>query len=312
MTMTSPTTDNPQVIYILDELRKISNEVKQIDSELGTDVSGPIAQRNALAKQYVSQHAASSIQKEGDEEQNAMQRFINQAVAQIKSHFAGSDEEKVAIYTAMTDRLDREFGTSVKDFLQKQVDAQPKQEAPTVSDDRKQELAQRRSNITEMFKLQTNMLKLLGYTDALPTDIEVPTVRRGAVGKRVSFTKEYQFYVDGKLKQLTDADTGEKSNPKLSYIATTVCKDLNWKTKQLRDFIVEHTSASVSEDGSEITLPDEWEVTLPAPINKTLKGVAVTVTDSSAGVDDSEDDDDDENESSENESSESGSDFANL
>jgi hypothetical protein len=309
MTMTaSPSTDNPQVLYILDELRKISNEVKTIDSELGTDTGGAVAQRNKLANGYVTQFAASEKDAEGNE-QNAMQRFINQCIQQINQHFVSSDEEKVAIYTALTGRLDSEYGTKVKDFLQKQVDAQPKEEKPEVSDDRKQELAQRRSNLTEMFKLQTNMLKLLGFTDSLPSDIEVPTVRRGAVGKRVSFTKEYQFYVDGKLKQLTDADTGEKSNPKLSYIATTVCKDLNWKTKQLRDYIVEHTDATVSEDGSEITLPDEWEVQLPPQINKTLRGVAVTVTDSSAGVDDTEDDDDDDN--GEDATPES-NDFANL
>lgn len=285
VTEASPMTD-PQVVSILDNLRTISAEVKQIDAELGTDVSGPVAQRNKIASQYVSQFTQDA--------ESDVNRFVNQMVEILNKPdgFSNSDEKLTAVIYLLNDRLAKGPGSRVTEFLKKQVDALPKTETPTVDDSRKQELADRRSNITNIFKLQNEMLKYYGVTE-LPSDIEAPSIRRGAVGPRVKLNKTYQFYVDGKLKQLTDED-GNKTNPGLSYIATTVTKDLNWKTKQLRDFIVENVGgASVSEKGDEITLPDTWEVTLPAPVNKTLRGVAVTVVTADTNVDDSDDGDDD-------------------
>jgi len=286
MTEASPMSD-PQVSAMLDKLREISAEVKQIDAEIGDSGTGPVAQRNRIANQYVQQYAA--------DPNSDVNRFVNQMVEILSKPdgFSESDEKLTAVVTLLNDRLSKGPGTRVTEFLKKQVDAQP-QQTSTVSDERKQELLSRRSNIANIFKLQNEMLKYYGVTE-LPADIEVPTVRRGAVGPRVKLNKEYQYFVDGKIRQLSD-DEGNKTNPSLSYIATTVTKDLNWKTKELRDYIVENVSgASVSEDGSTVNLPDEWEVMLPAPVNKSLRGVAATVTNSNAVVDDSDDDDDEGN-----------------
>jgi hypothetical protein len=286
MTEASPMTD-PQVVSILDNLRNISNEVKQIDAELGTDVSGPVAQRNKIANQLVAQHTS--------DDNSDVNRFVNQVVGPlVKEDGSFSDIEKLtAVVTHLNNQISKLVGNKVTEYLKSQVDSQPTPATPEISEARKQELADRRSNITNIFKLQNEMLKYYGVTE-LPADIEVPAVRRGAIGKRVKLNKEFQFYVDGNLKQLTDQDTGQKTNAPLSYIATTVCKDKNWKAKDLRNFIVENVDGATASD-TEVNLPDTWEVTLPAPINKTLRGVAITVTDDSASsVDDSEDDEDDD------------------
>lgn len=293
MTMTDASQMNdPQVVMTLETLRKLSEEIKQIDSQLG-DTGGVIAQRNRIANELISQHLVSDKDAEG-KEQNRAVAFISQAVAAIASIAGENDELMVAVYRDLENQLDKNYQERANKFLQDRVDSLPKTDKAELTDAQKQELVTQRNNKAQLFKLQHQMLPYYGVT-TLPSDIEVPSVRRGAVGKRVSLNKEFQFYVDGKLKQFTDQDTGIKTNYKLSNIATNVVKQsLNWGTTELRDFIVKNTQgASVSEDGSTVTLPDEWEVTLPEPANVKLRGVAITVTNTDASVDDSDDDDDD-------------------
>jgi hypothetical protein len=279
MTDASPMND-PQVVSMLDNLRSLSAQIKQIDSELGTDASGPVAQRNKIASGYVTQF----------ESDDNFKGFMDKVIGFVNSQ-TNSGENKdllVAIYTELSNRMSKDFGKSVRDHLDAQVAALPKQETSEISDARKSELAAERAKKVGIFKAQKDMLKFYDVLE-LPSDIEEPAVRRGAIGGRgAQFTKTYQFYYDGKLQQLTDSD-GVKTDASLSNIATAkLKKSLNWSTKQLRDFIVEQLGAKVNSQTNEVDLPDVWEVNLPAPVNAVLKGVVTT----NASVDESDDGED--------------------
>lgn len=275
MTITSPVTD-PQVLGLFDNLRKLSDEVKAIDNELGADVSGPVAARNKLAKELAAKYTDDNVTG-----------FVNKIVAQFdNAQFVDSDEKRAAVFTALNTGL-AAIEKTVNDFLKKEVDAQPKTDVPTISDARKTELATERSKKTGMFKCQVEMLKFYDV-NTLPSDIEVPVARRGSIGPRgAKFTKSYLFSFDGKPQILTDGD-GVKSNASLgNLVIKTKDAGLN-NTKELRDFIISTLGATVSEDGKTVDLPDTWSVTLPEPVGKTLSATVVT-----PAVDESPDDDDD-------------------
>lgn len=294
MTMTQA---NDQVMSILDTLRNLSTQVKTIDAELGTDVSGPIAARNKLANEYVARYNTPQIVTAEDGTQrdnNAFTRFITSVIKNIQDHFTESPEMQIAVYTELGNQMTKTFGDTVKNHLQKVVDSQPKQDAPTISDARKAELATERSNIVNLFKLQKEMLKYLSATPVeLPSDIEEPVAKRGSVGPRgAQFTKTYQYYINGKLQELTDSD-GVKSNSTLSNLVLSKwAKDLNWKTKDLRDYIVAQNNVTPDKENN-VDLPDSWSVTLPAPhADKTLSATVVAA--SAATVNETPDGDEDE------------------
>ncbi len=282
MTMTASPQVDPQVSGVLDNLRQLSLQVKEIDRELGTSDGGPVAQRNKIANEYVAQFS-------NDENFSS---FITKIVAAIKSSFSASPELQAAVYTEIHNQLGKEFGKTVKEHLDAKVAALPKPETSEVSDDRKMELATQRTKLVNLFKLQKEMLKYYApdnETITLPADIEEPSARKGAIGGRGwKTTKQYQFFVDGKHRTVKiDGKRGEIS---LSQIASTVAKEAFVNTLALKNFIVEQLGVEVKE--GKVDLGDEWEVTLPAPINKTLKGVAVSS--SNAVVDESDDSDDDD------------------
>lgn len=266
---------DPQVLSMLDNLRSLSAQIKQIDSELGSDATGPVAQRNRIASQYVEQFSSDDNFK----------GFLDKVI-----DFVGKQKDNpqlmAALYTELSNRMSKDYGKTVKDHLDAEVKKLPQSDAPTISEERKTELANERTKKVGIFKAQKEMLKFYDVL-TLPSDIEEPAVRRGAIGPRgASFTKTYQYFFDGKLQQLTDSD-GVKSDASLSNIAVAkLKKPLGWSTKQLRDFIIEQLGATVNEKTNEVDLPDVWEVNLPAPVNATLKGVVTT----NANVDESDDD----------------------
>lgn len=289
LTETSPMND-PQVLSMLDNLRSLSAAIKEIDNELGTDVSGEVAQRNKIANELIAQYNTPNVVDGAD--QNPFTKFIGQVIHNLKNNPAFQSEEmRVAVYTELGNQMKKEFGDAVTKFLKAKVEAQPKSETPEVSDTRKAELAELRAKKVGIFKAQKDMLKFYEVTE-LPSDIDEPPVRRGAIGPRgAQFTKAYQFYMDGKLQQLTDTD-GNKTDASLSNIATSkLKKPLGWSTKQLRDFIISELGASVNAKTNEVDLPSVWEVNLPAPVNAVLKGVETT----NAAIDESDDGDDDAN-----------------
>lgn len=276
VTETSPMND-PQVLSMLDNLRQLSTAIKDIDAELGTDVSGPVAQRNKIANQYIEQYSTAP-------EFNGFLDKVSDYLGNMKD----KPELLSAMFVALNDRVTKSFGKIVKDQLDAEVAKLPKVEAPTVTDTRKEELANERTKKVGIFKAQKEMLKFYDVT-VLPSDIEEPAVRRGSIGPRgAQFTKTYQYYLDGKLQQLTDTD-GVKSDATLSNIATKLKKDLNWTTKQVRDKIMESLGVTANEKTNEVDLPDTWEFTFPAPVNKTLRAVVTTTP----AVDESDDGDDD-------------------
>lgn len=276
MTMTA--SSDPQVLSILDNLRQLSAQVQQIDAELGTDVSGPQAAKNKLKAQYVEQYS-------GDE---GFKNFISKVVSTIRDHFSDTPEYQIAVFTELGNQMDKAFGDTIKNHLQKVIDSQPKPEPTTITDARKAELADARSKAANIFKLQKEMLKYYDVLE-LPSDIVEPPVRRGSIGPRgAAFTKTYQYYFDGKLQQLTDSD-GVKSDSTLSNLVSKT-KDAGLKsTKELRDYIMAQLNVTPSADGKTVELPDSWSVTLPAPVSKELRGVVSTT----ATVDESDDGDDD-------------------
>lgn len=287
MTDASPMND-PQVLSMLDNLRNLSAQIKEIDAELGTDTSGPVAQRNKIANELIAQYNTPNVVDGQD--QNPFTKFVGQVINNLQNNPAfQSDEMRVAVYTELGNQMKKNFGDAVTKFLTSKVESLPKSDTPEVTDTRKEELATLRAKKVGIFKAQKDMLKFYEVTE-LPSDIDEPPVRRGAIGPRgAQFTKSYQFYVDGKIQQLTDND-GVKTDASLSNIATTkLKKPLGWSTKQLRDFIINELGASVNAKTNEVDLPDVWEVTLPTPINAVLKGV-VTTTPSVDESDDGEDD----------------------
>jgi hypothetical protein len=291
-------TDN-QAVSIIEQLRGLANQVKQIDAELGTDVSGPIAARNKIANEYVARYNTPNIVTQADgteKDENNFTRFISQVVGSVAS-ISGSDEEMmVALYTELGNSLQKRYGDTVKNHLQKIVDAQPKSDAPTISDARKIELANERSKAVNLFKLQKEMLKYISSTPVeLPSDIEEPSARRGSIGPRgAQFTKTYQYSINGKLQEMTDSE-GVKSLATLSNLVLSKwAKDLGWKTKDLRDYIIEQTGATVNKEENTVELPDTWSVTLPSPHQDKVLG-AELVTASNANVSEAPDDEDDTN-----------------
>jgi len=272
MSMTDIT--DQQVISIIDNLRQLSTQVKEIDAELGTDISGPIAARNKLAAQFVEQYKDDANFK----------GFINTVLGKIREHFAsdsanGSMELQVAVVTELDNQISKAFAETNKNYLQKLVDAQPQPEKKEVSDTRKVELWDERTKAVNLFKLQKEMLKYVSTTPVdLPSDIEEPSAKKGAAGPRgAQFTKTYQYYLNGKLQELTDSD-GNKSLATLSNLVLSKwAKDLNWKTKDLRDYIVAQNGVTVNKEDNTADLPNDWNVTLPAPHqDKTLSATLVT------------------------------------
>jgi hypothetical protein len=273
VTEASPMND-PQVLSMLDNLRQLSTQIKAIDAELGVDATGPIAQRNKIASQYIEQYGTAP----------EFQGFLDK----IDGYLGGMKDKPEllsAVFVALNDRISKNFGKIVKDQLDAEVAKLPKTEAPTISDERKTALANERTKKVGIFKAQKEMLKFYDVL-TLPTDIEEPPVRRGSIGPRgAQFTKTYQYYLDGKLQQLTDTD-GVKSDATLSNIATKLKKELNWTTKDLRDKIMAHLNVTANSN-NEVDLPDTWEFPFPAPVNKTLRAVVTTTP----SVDESDDGD---------------------
>ena len=309
MTMTdaSPELD-PNVAQAISSLRQIAEQVKAIDAELGTDDGGVVAKRNRIANEYVSKFNTPNLQEvtqvDGSvtqEDQNPFTKFTSQIVSAIKSRFSKDEQGNAdpvlltAVYTEVHNQLGKEFSKSILEHLNAEVAKLPKVDTPTISDERKTELALSRSKLVNIFKLQKEMLKY--YEEELPSDIEEPSARKGAIGPRgASFTRQYQFFVGepgGELKHRTVKIEGKRSEVNLSQIASTVAKDGFVNTKALKDFIIKELGDAVtkSEDGK-LDLGAEWTVTLPAPVNKVLKGVAVGT--SSAVVDESDDGDDED------------------
>jgi hypothetical protein len=275
MTEASPMND-PQVLSMLDNLRQLSTQIKAIDAELGVDATGPIAQRNKIANQYIEQYGSDDNFK----------GFIEKVVDYVGKQ-KDNPQLLAAVVYALNDRVSKDFGKAVKDHLDAEVAKLPTQPTSTVTDERKTALANERTKKVGIFKAQKEMLKFYDVLQ-LPSDIEEPAVRRGAIGGRgAQFTKTYQYYLDGKLQQLTDTD-GVKTDATISNIATKLKKELNWNTKQLRDKIMESLGVTANSN-NEVDLPDTWEFTFPAPVNKTLRAVVTTTP----AVDESDDGDDD-------------------
>lgn len=298
---------DPQVTSIIDNLRTLSDQVKMIDSELGTK-KGDIALRNDIAKNLIAKFNAPQMQQNEAGEQvdaNPFNRFVSQIITNVKSHFSDSEDKQAAIYTALHNALNDEFGKTVKAHLDAEVAKLPKQEEKEVSETRKTELATQRTKLVNLFKLQKEMLKYYSPDNepiALPSDIEEPSARKGAIGGRGDkITRQYAFYVGDSvetLKHRTVKVDGKRAEVTLGNIASTVAKDAFLNTKALKDYIVKTLGVSAS-DGS-VDLGEEWTVQLPeAAGGKFLRGVDLKKTSSEVAVDESDDDDDDDDETEE-------------
>jgi hypothetical protein len=98
------------------------------------------------------------------------------------------------------------------------------------------------------------------------------------------------------MKHRTVKIEGKRSEINLSQIASTVAKDGFVNTKALKDFIIKTLGVTASD--GKVDLGEKWEVTLPVPVNKVLRGVAIGT--SNAVVDEIDDGDDDEDDSDDN------------
>ena len=298
---------DPQVTSIIDNLRTLSDQVKMIDNELGTK-KGDIALRNDIAKNLIAKFNAPQLQQNEAGEQvdaNPFNRFVSQIITNVKSHFSDSPDKQAAIYTALHNALNDEFGKTVKTHLDAEVAKLPKVETPEVSETRKTELATQRTKLVNLFKLQKEMLKYYSPDNepiALPSDIEEPSARKGAIGGRGDkITRQYAFHVGDSietLKHRTVKVDGKRAEVTLGNIASTVAKDAFINTKALKDYIVEKLGVTASE--GQVDLGEEWTVQLPeAAGGKFLRGVDLKKTSSEVAVDESDDDDDDDDETEE-------------
>ncbi len=235
---------------------------------------------------------------------NPFNRFIFTVIGNIKKNFSDQPEKLAAMYTELHNALSKEFGDTVKDHLNAEVKKLPAPDPKDqISDERKTELATQRTKLVNIFKLQQEMLKY--YETELPSDIEIPSARKGAIGGRGDkLTRSYAFYVGDSvenLKHRTVKVDDKRSEVTLGNIASTVGKAAFVNTKALKDYIVEQLGVT-PKDGK-VDLGSEWTVTLPqAAGGKVLRGVAIGSD--NAVVDENDDGDDDEDDDDENGTSE--------
>lgn len=217
------------------------DEIFAIDEKLDAASGSESAGKRALANSIAS------------ETENSWKKVADNLVSAFEK--IDDPQIRVGAFTGVLKSVQDRFKNEVDEFLAKEV-ANRSTDQVEISAEELSQMTDARRELVEQYRALRNILEMFG-SDV--STIPEPKKRTGARGKRgPRVLTNYDFYVDG------EARTASQNS--LSSIANTVCKDLGWKTVDLRNFLVEQNIDLENP-------PAEFSVTLPEPVNKVLKGV---------------------------------------
>lgn len=211
-------------------LRSKYGEIVVLDEKIaaasGSDSAGKRAIANAIASETT----------------DIWTPVAEQVVAHVQT-LSGND--LVGTFTALVRALNENFREDVDGILSGLVEERSS-DVPQVSDEELEDILKQRKVLSDEYKALRNILEMFGQD---VSDIPEPKRMTGSRGPRGPRTlSKYDYSIDGEPRS--------KTQNSLSSIANTVCKDLNWKTKDLREFLV--------SQGLDLENPgDTWEYTLP-------------------------------------------------
>jgi hypothetical protein len=248
-----------------DALREKVDEISQLDEQLDAASGSETAGKRALANGLAS------------ESENLWKEFADQIVSKIQAQTADDVSQLAGVFTGVVSSLNEAFRNTVDEFLTTEVTSR-QENREAVSPDQIKEWTDARKTLMEQYKALKGILDLFGQdTSGIPE----PKKRTGARGKRgPRVLQGYDFFID-------DEPRSQHQNS-LSSIANTVCSELGWKTKELRDFL--------TESGIDLeNPPEDFEgIMLPEPVSKKLSWKRRTVALDEDGEEEYDDDDDDE------------------
>lgn len=211
-------------------LRNKYSEIVVLDEKIAAASGSDTAGKRAIAN---------NIASETNESWSAV-------VEQVTGHIETlSGNTLVGTYTALISALNDKFREDVDGILSGLVEERSS-DAPEISEEELAKVLADRKVLSDEYKALRNILEMFGQD---VSDIPEPKRMTGSRGPRGPRTlSKFDYAVDG--------ETRSKTQNSLSSIANTVCKDLGWKTKDLREFLV--------SQGLDIESPsDTWSYTLP-------------------------------------------------
>lgn len=282
MTMTgTPNAAQVAVQNAIDNALMAKQQVEAIDEQLDlADNNSETVRRNKVTRDLVSENSSG---------ENSLASQFEAALASAFTERYNTPELQVAMVEVAKKFLDKTFGESNKKFLDEKIKDLP---AITLSEEDRKNLEDQRSQFAKLFKFSKEIVIGMGKKDLLPDELKSDLKIRRAGGSRgPSFVGTYRFFVETKAnsneyEEKTITLKGVEKPAGLSVIANTLGKevDASWQTRDLKNFILEQLNLTdavrgeTSTSPGEVTLPKTWEVTLPAPVNRKLKGVLISET----------------------------------
>lgn len=254
----TPNEDDGEVLAYY---KQTMSQVEAIDEKLdaGLDSTGKRKLTNELVEKY-----------QGDDENDGWKQVTDTLIPQMEEM---SEEEMVGSFYGLIRTLSDKFKEAADNWLQKQIDSQPKVE-DTLSETERKELSEARSELAESAKMIVKMATTFGLCSE--TEPWALPKRRGAVGKRGKRALTlYSWSIDGE-ELANDVNSVKGVSQELGFE-----KSADF-TKALRDAKIDTKEP-----------PNEFTVTLNG---KSLTGVRkaedVTEPETSDDDEDSEDEDD--------------------
>lgn len=256
------------------------DQVEAIDEQLDlADNASEIVRRNAAANNLITEYSGEMKELEDSLKKVFTERFADPAV-------------RAAAFTHAGKVLAKEYSKEVKETLDAKAKEMP---SKTLTADERQALENNRARYAKLFKYSKDIIAGMG--EDIPEEIKGDLKIRRAGGSRgPNPVGTWDLMVErkedsGDFERKTMSKDGVTKPATLSLIANTVCKELGWQTRDLKNYIVAQLGdrVTVDEDKNEITfLDDTWTIKLPAPVNRKLRGVRVS--DVSANDEDDEED----------------------
>lgn len=261
--------------------------VDQIDEQLDlADNASETVRRNKVARDLVSEYSADS--EDGTYENSTLGQFEKALNDAFVARYT-TPELKVAAYTHAKAVLDKLFGEEVRSFQDEKIKTMPTQE---LTETERKALEDQRGQFAKLFKFSKEIVSAMGQKDLLPPELkEDLRIRRKGGTRGPSFVGTYRFYVEtkegsGEFEEKTVTIKGVTKPGGLSLIANTLGKEVDpeWQTSDLKDFILSELNLSDNVTGvtatspGQVVLPPTWEVKLPAPVNRRIKGVKLAET----------------------------------
>lgn len=226
------------VSMLLEKGQEIAAIDEQLDAASGSEQAGKRALANSISAET--------------------QKDWEKTVGNLVKAFSNIEDATLLVgaFTAVQRSLKENFGEQVDKTLT-ELHASRKTEQITLSPEELESLTANRKQLVEEFKALDNILDMFGFDTSGVPKPKKRTGSRGPRGPRVF--GRYVYSIDG-----TERTASQNS---ISSIANTVCKELEWSTEQLRNFLTENGFDTENP-------PESFEVVLPDPVNKTLSMVA--------------------------------------